>query len=123
MLRLAVNIANTHNANIPNPINQNTKRPPRTQIYELGQRVNDRLFHQRGNDGRTIKYESSGIIRLHNYVPNQNEIPHSIRVPRGDAVLFLKSQKRAMQSMGTRGTKLQQQNNEALFFSANTTTS
>ena len=81
MIRPYVNISNAPN----HAINQNhTKRPTRCQIYELGQRINERLFHQRSNDGRIIKYEAEDIIRLLNYVSNKNDIPQSLRVPWGD---------------------------------------
>ena len=119
MLRPSANINNGRHPIPPNPINQNNiKRPSQNQIYALGRNIKNRMFYQRGNDGRIIKYGSEDIIRLLNYVSNQNEIPQSVRIPWGDTVRSSKSQKAAMRAMRVRGTRLQQQNKQAVFSSA-----
>ena len=90
-----------------------TKRPTTSSIYNLGRMIIKRMFSMQWN-GYTIKYNEEDIYRLLNFVSRQQQIPSSMKHPWGDAILSVDSAEKRMKQIGTRGTKLQQQNKQSL---------
>ena len=90
-------------------------RPTEKTIYNLGNTIIKRLFHQKYR-GNIIRYNQDDITRLLNFVSmNSTFIPQNIQTPWGDAIKTISlGSKTALHQIGTRGTTTQQHNKEAI---------